>query len=86
MPIGTLVGFSSERKFGFISPDSGGDRVFVHQNELPDRRPAPQRDVRVKYLIGEHEGRRCAVDVRYLDDGAAPARYGDEAPGRQGAE
>jgi uncharacterized membrane protein YsdA (DUF1294 family)/cold shock CspA family protein len=31
---GTIVKFDSERRFGFIRPNAGGDDIFFHENEV----------------------------------------------------
>lgn len=36
MELGTLLRFHEDRGFGFISPDAGGDDLFMHVADLSD--------------------------------------------------
>ncbi len=49
---GTVKWFASDKGYGFIAPDKGGDDVFVHVNNLVGVNTLKEGD-RVEFVIGE---------------------------------
>lgn len=74
---GTVASWNDRRGYGFVTSDDGR-RIFVHVSAFPSgRRPDVGWDV--TYAAGvDTQGRRCAVDVRYVGRGprARPAPGG----------
>lgn len=63
--IGTVKWFSSDRGYGFIKPDAGGDDMFVYHSQLAGGLTNPSKGTRVSYVIGKGpKGRDQAQDVR----------------------
>jgi uncharacterized membrane protein YsdA (DUF1294 family)/cold shock CspA family protein len=63
---GTIVNWNDERGFGFIIPEGGGERIFLHVSALMRRKIKPQESGIVTYEIGfDHQQRPCAVKVQY---------------------
>ena len=64
---GTVKWFSGSKGFGFISPESGGPDLFLHQSEVEDYafHGIPD-DQAVEFEIGEGDKGPRAVSVRVL--------------------
>jgi uncharacterized membrane protein YsdA (DUF1294 family)/cold shock CspA family protein len=63
---GTITAWNDEKGFGFITPEGGGERVFIHINALMRRQARPQGSETVTYELGfDTRQRLCAEKVRY---------------------
>ena len=64
MDTGTVKWFSSEKGFGFITPDDGGTDLFVHHSEVKVSGYASlDEGQKVSYDIGEGQKGPCATNV-----------------------
>lgn len=69
---GKLVSFDEFRGFGFIAPDSGGEDVFMHVNDLDSDKRLISIDTRVEFRV-ENGGKGLkASQVRVLDRPGPP--------------
>lgn len=63
---GTLRDWRDEKGFGFIEPEDGSNRVFVHIKAFGSVSQRPANGLRVSYLAGnDSHGRPCAVKVAF---------------------
>ncbi|WP_320188692.1 cold-shock protein [Agrobacterium rosae] len=67
MATGTVKFFNDEKGFGFITPEVGGQDIFVHVSAVENGEPLRQGD-RVRFELGEDRktGRSKAEDVSIL--------------------
>ena len=64
MSTGKVKWFHSSKGFGFITPDGGGDDLFVHYSEIKTSGYASlQEDQSVEFEIGEGKKGPCATNV-----------------------
>ncbi|MFG2135395.1 cold-shock protein [Streptomyces sp. NPDC048650] len=81
MPTGKVKWFNSEKGFGFLSRDDGGD-VFVHSSVLPDGVDALKPGQRVEFGVVAGQRGDQALTVTLLDPApsvaAAQRRKPDE--------
>lgn len=76
MATGTVHVWSAGRGSGWIKPDSGGDRVYVHKSgveaEQAGRAAKLEPGTRVEFQIGQRPKGSAAINVRPLTEEPAP--------------
>jgi len=69
MERGTVKWFSSEKGYGFIAPESGGDDVFVHHSNVGGGKSDDLRDGEtVEFETEQTEKGLSALNVSRVDD------------------
>lgn len=70
--LGTVVRFDPEKGYGFITPDAGGDDVFMHVNDLTFGKNQLKVGARVRFIEGRGERGANASDVALLEPAPLP--------------
>lgn len=65
---GKVVRFDDVRGYGFITPDIGGDDVFLHANDLEMDKPLARPGAKVSFEIEEGSRGKFARCVRLSSD------------------
>jgi ATP-dependent RNA helicase RhlE len=66
---GTIKWYSRRRGFGFVTPDTGGDDIFVHHSSLPENYPSPiDTGDRIAFLITHSRKGPAATAIQPLDE------------------
>jgi CspA family cold shock protein len=65
MSTGTVKWFNEEKGFGFITPDGGGQDLFVHHTGIRSNggRATLNDGQTVEYEVGQGQKGPCATDV-----------------------
>ena len=64
MSTGTVKWFNASKGYGFITPDGGGDDLFVHHSEIKTQGYATlDQGQKVEYEVGQGKKGPCAVNV-----------------------
>jgi CspA family cold shock protein len=61
---GTVKWFNASKGFGFITPDDGGEDLFVHHSEIKTQGYASLDEAqRVEFQVGQGKKGPCATNV-----------------------
>jgi CspA family cold shock protein len=64
MSRGTVKWFNADKGFGFITPDEGGNDLFVHHSEIKTSGYATLDDgQKVEFEVGNGQKGPCATNV-----------------------
>ena len=65
MPLGMAKWFDSEKGYGFITPDDGGEDVFVHHTGIAGSGfKSLDEGQKVSYEVGQECGKEAAANLK----------------------
>lgn len=66
---GKITSWNDEKGFGFITPNTGGKRVFIHIKAFGNRNRRPEVNQTVTFALStDKQGRPCAVKATLAGD------------------
>lgn len=74
MDTGRIVRFDDTRGYGFVAPDSGGDDVFLHANDLEFEKLLARRGARVSFEVEDGPRGKFATSVQLSTDESVDVR------------
>ena len=64
MSTGTVKWFNDQKGYGFITPDDGGEDLFVHHSEIKGAgRTTLREGQKVEFEVGQGRKGPCATNV-----------------------
>jgi ATP-dependent RNA helicase RhlE len=65
---GTIKWYSRKRGFGFVTPDTGGEDIFVHHSSVPNNYPSPiDTGDRIAFVITHNQKGPAATAIQRLE-------------------
>ncbi|MHC9292348.1 cold-shock protein [Mycobacterium sp. LTG2003] len=77
---GTVVRFDRVRGYGFIAPDSGGDDIFLHANDLEFEKSLATRGVRVSFDVEDGPRGELATSVQLVTPRSDHVEHSSPSP------
>jgi len=63
---GTVLKWDRKVGYGWAVPDDLTADVFLHHSQLPPNRKYLNEDDRISYEMGTHDGKLCAINIRFI--------------------
>ncbi|PKH88336.1 DUF1294 domain-containing protein [Colwellia sp. Bg11-28] len=73
---GKLIRWNTDKAFGFITPNGGGDTIFIHKTALKNRNRTPKiNDIISFSVIQDNQGRYCADQATFSGEKSPKKKF-----------